>query len=985
MATKDDLLNLLDDAEAPAPVPVDPQAKTTRDDLIRMLDEGSAEILPPRPASGTHRGTGVVTRALEAPAPRRIADPAAAGATAFGLANPTAIDVPPPPEEVAAARAGVLYDKPAPAGHALASLAISDEEKLTAYRRALSQHYGQDVAVEIGPETGAIEYLDPDTGRFALASPPRTGMGKVTGAAGGTMVMVPELMGGAIAAMLTKSPTLVSLGGSAGALVGEIARLEMGRALGINQDMTPEAAARRALGVAGQSAAAGVAFDKAVQLAQFVRNAYKGDAVGFARLAERMGIDAEEAAAVQAQISDALSAERMRIGARNADLPPSLRRDLPEERRYAMTLGEASGNPEMLALQDEIKRSRDYQARFGEFDNERQRALVDFYDLLAEPFQRSPLTDSQTAARIKDMAETRLNYSQMRTNEHMARYQADANLALESVDSMPVYQFGDVARTVGAAEAEVFKNRANGLSNQIRTLAGNTRFIENTKLSETLDSLDTETRNIIFASLRNERRKEKMVPPKTIEGPEGEAILHPLYDAKSKWSFSQSWDTISDLKAMVREASEPGATQTRSVGALTKIIAAMEEDLYNAAGNTVVGPMYRNFIGWYRREKTRLEEGAVGRILQREGGRGGRFTLADGEVFREVFPDASARAGFGIRQTQEFMDLIKNDPQAVQAFRRAIADDWKRSTIDPETGRLNPVKHRDWLNRHAEQLNLKFPGLAPTERAIQKDGVEIVQPMSAGEPLFTLQERRALQRGAGLEEALQAREAARDLALERINNRFEAKLTGFDNMGQVLNVLRKDLDGNAAKDLVQMLNNPATLDVLRGVRSAYLKDMREKVMKAKMPATREPILNSRDLTTFLYGKSDQGERGQIAVLRQLFGPEYVNGLTTLEKALSATAREAPFPNRSGTAFWTVSKLATRIHFGVISKASLIITGAQRLQRTAADAIMARAIMNPADMKRLMGIWNTDIRTRKAAVVLGQFGFGPQDFGVEVEK
>src|SRR5690606_1998396 len=114
-------------------------------------------------------------------------------------------------------------------------------------------------------------------------------------------------------------------------------------------------------------------------------------------------------------------------------------------------------------------------------------------------------------------------------------------------------------------------------------------------------------------------------------------------------------------------------------------------------------------------------------------------------------------------------------------------------------------------------------------------------------------------------------EAARDAALKRINKSFNAELAGLDDMGQVLNVLRKDLDGNKARDLVRTLNNPGTLDVLRGVRAAYLKDMREKVMKAKMPATREPILNARDLTTFLYGKSDAGERGQVAVMKELFG------------------------------------------------------------------------------------------------------------------
>ena len=115
-------LNVLADLErAPADTPA-PDAKSK---ALQALDELDAQ--QSQPASVTNRGTGIETSPLEVPeigARERFQ----AGATDARFRTPlmpaTEPQGPDPMIEKAAA-AGVLYDKPAPSGHALASLAFS--------------------------------------------------------------------------------------------------------------------------------------------------------------------------------------------------------------------------------------------------------------------------------------------------------------------------------------------------------------------------------------------------------------------------------------------------------------------------------------------------------------------------------------------------------------------------------------------------------------------------------------------------------------------------------------------------------------------------------------------------------------------------------------------------------------------------------------------------------------------------------------------
>ena len=165
-----------------------------------------------------------------------------------------------------------------------------------------------------------------------------------------------------------------------------------------------------------------------------------------------------------------------------------------------------------------------------------------------------------------------------------------------------------------------------------------------------------------------------------------------------------------------------------------------------------------------------------------------------------------------------------------------------------------------------------------------------------------------------------------------------------------------------------------------GLTEAYLQDMRARVLRPKIPGSDERQFSPAALHNFLYGAGEGSEHGQEQVIKQLFGPTYLEGLKTLEKGVSISARESPFPNRSGTAFWqgTVVNLLSRAYFGPLSKEMTRVGVAKKLYARAADAAISRAILSPKSMKDLMSVWNKDVNSRKAITVLGQLGLSPFD-------
>lgn len=153
------------------------------------------------------------------------------------------VDVPTPRPELTvdqmvkdqAQRSGVGTQGPGIKAEAIASLAADANEQVV--KSALSAAYGKELEFRTGPQTGRLEFKDPETGKFALVESPGFSMSDFGAAVGPAISIVGELIGG-MAGAATGSPTGTVLFGALGATIGEYARLKAGQMYGINEDLS---------------------------------------------------------------------------------------------------------------------------------------------------------------------------------------------------------------------------------------------------------------------------------------------------------------------------------------------------------------------------------------------------------------------------------------------------------------------------------------------------------------------------------------------------------------------------------------------------------------------------------------------------------------------------------------------------------------------------------------------------------------------------
>lgn len=825
-----------------------------------------------------------------------------------------------------AAAAGVLFDKPAPEGQFLAGFAFDETERENAFRLSLKQKFGRDVKVRRGQQTGMIEFFDRETGRFSLAVPP--GGMEFAALAGAGVTMTPEIILAVAATIVTRSPLLVEAGAGAGAFVGEILRLKMGQKFGINQEVTDSQILTEAAKVGAISAVSGVAFNKAIKAGKLLIDVIEGR-VATAAAAKALKISAGDALKLQDEINSVLRTERFRLN-----------------------LAQATNDEDLLVMQEFFKRSPQFAKDFAEFTDAQEKALREFFDIIGEGFDsrlaRPELGGGPNVVGegVQDTLRSGLDRQKQKLDIFVARRQADLDTAITSLRDRPLEDLGRPIRELGDAEQEAFRGWARGAAINLDTLAGNKEFIPNKNLIEAVRNLDEKVSRALFPTSQKPARSligDAGVEPATEVGTgildqfgnevtreSIEKIRNKIFDPNAKFTFLEAWDAISALKRIERDASRGLSTETPEVGAVISLYKALEKDLREGAASSPLRDQYDQFIFRYRAEKIRLDEGIVTKVMERSGR--GRFKVADEDVFRTVF-----RPG-GVREAKEFFELIKNDPQAMQGMRESIVDFYKREVL--VDGRVNLAQHKQFMKRY-------------------------LRPASQ---FFSKPELRALVKPGSIELALRSREAARKRALGEIEKTFEAKIVNLENPGQVLQLILDPKNPDKARALMAALER--TPDVARAVKAEFKKEIAERVSGQFRDGER--VFSAVKFNDFLNGKG--GERGFSAVLENVFGKKYVDNLQKLNQALNFASREARQPSRANTAFWidTVKNL-TRAYVGLFTRPGRVITALDRLRGRASNRILARAILNPGELDALLKLRGVDLRTQKAAALIGALG------------
>jgi hypothetical protein len=824
-------------------------------------------------------------------------------------AGPMELDITPKLPEIVkkAADAGVVSDKAAPAGHFLASLAYDDENRRLAYERSIRNQLGRDIPVRIGPETGVLEYLDEDTGRYALVTPPGATLEGLQTLGGPAMVVGTEMAMGALVAIAAKSPTKVVAASAMGAFAGEILRLSLGRDLGINENITEEQMIESALKEGGISAAGGVGAAALTRIGQAVIRIVQGRVIPSETL-KALGPELETAQ----ELADAINA---RIGAE----------------RLKFSLGQASGDEDIMAIEDMLRRSPEWRAVFGAWEKEQSAALREFNKVINSGYQ-SRLTGEQVQGRVREVAQGALDRSTRRADQGVSLAEAELDRAVTSLKDRPYEDLGPLLREVGDSEQQAFTDWAREGARALDDLAGGAPFIKNSNLQTVVRDIDATVRRALFPRLQQPQRG--LVGPEFTDEELG--ILNRLYDPQARFTFAETWEAISALKRAQRISSKGLSTEEPAPAAYGRLARALEKDLRESSQANPLREQYDQFIRRYAQEKARLDEGTVGKLMERSGGRNANFQIADENVFR-----TSIITG-GRRGAEEVHALIRNDPQAMQAMRESLVNFYKRTVGIADEGRVNLRKHEQFMRDRGKQMEL----------------------------FFTKDEMRLLRRPGNAERVLQAREEARKRALGAINKTFEAELADINSPGKLLSLVLDPKNPAKARELVGILRREKAPDVLRGVQAEARKVIADRVMGQFAHGERQ--LNHAKLEDFLFGKG--GEGGHSLVLKELFGEQYVKDLTQLNNALRLASKETRFPNTSATSLWnrTLNGLA-RWYVGIFTMAGRGLTAFNRVRQGAANRVLVRTILNPDDLRDLIKLANTDIQSRRAAAFFGSVG------------
>ena len=815
-----------------------------------------------------------------------------------------------------AAKAGVQFDAPAPSGHFLGSLAIDQDRRAKAFKAELSQKFGQDIDVRVGPKTGELEYFNPKTDRYSLVSPPGTFQ---VGALGGpAIVFGPELAAGLSTALLTKSPAAVIAAESGGAFFGEIARLSLGKSLGANEDVTDNEIIMSALKEAGISAAGGAAGTAMVKAGRFVLDIIQGRAFNREAL-KGLDLTMEEAQQIADQINEKIGSARMKF-----------------------TLGQATNEEDILRQEEFFRKNNAYAREFRQFDEEQSAALREYASEINKPYS-FPITKSEFGLRRKTEAEvggdamgvaqSAVQREKDKVDVFVRMKNSELDDAIVGIKDRPYEDLGQAVRSFGDEEQSAFTGSAAAKAKALNDLAGNKEFVQNSNLYEVVKSIDETISDALFPSVQKPQRSLIGAAREAVdENGDIVAIGNKIFDPAAKFTFKQAWDAISALKRLERVAAKGLSTETPDVAAIGRLYRAMEKDLRASAQSSPLREQYDQFINWYRAEKTRLDKGVVGQIMEREG-KNGRFQIADERVFKSFFTKGTKR------EATELFNLVKNNPELMQGVRESVGDFYKREVM--EGGRVNINKHAQFIKDYNKPLSV----------------------------FFTKDEMRTLMRPGHIEQALRAREVAKDEAVVQINKSFEADIANLNNPGKLVSLIMDPTDPSKAGRLMEMLDK--TPDVKRGVQAAFLKRMADQVAGAYEGKYRN--MSPARLNDFLNGKGAQG--GHKGVVRAVFGEQYVNDLETLNDALQIAARENTSPNRSNTGaflFNTVKGLA-RAYVGIFTRAGRMITAASALRSKAAERVMFRALMNPGDLRALMDASSSNASDRFAALVSGMGG------------
>ena len=808
-----------------------------------------------------------------------------------------------------AKQAGVSVNDPASSKARFgASLGYNQEQKMLAVKDTLSKSFKQDIDVRMGPNTGEMEYYNPKTKEYALVDAPGFDRGDF---------LYGDMGGDAMVILPDLAATVVGTVYSGGNIPAGIAA--GGLAAGVGEFIRLKM---------GQSYGANLDLTDEQLFYEGLKTA--GISVG----AGTLGVGAAKlikgainimkgrtlgSTAVKTTVEATQNVKVLEANEIATNLNKQLE-DAGIESRLKYTLGEALDDKDLLAIQHsfETKRSLGRTGAFTEASEKQMGSLNEYFKLLKQNFGDSTGSTYDTGKIISEVIEKRQNAS---IKGLIKKQEASENLLTKTVFKLP----DGSSKVTGVEFRSIIGDLSKAYKSNVKLAAAELDEVSGVKLIDT-DKIAKAINNL------SEKEKRSLVEVAKVEGVFKPGVYDNLLSKNSKMMLSDARETMSVLGQKIREK-EIGlaAGETPDVGRLMFLKSAFTDQIKKNAGKEYLNELQR-FNDLVITNKELLNNDIIAKLTKNE--IGNILKVGDEAIFETTFKKGINNA----KEAKQVYDVVSRSPEAFNAYKNSIFNKYKTDVLDPITNKPNLVKHNAFIKNYENPLKI----------------------------FFNKTEFNKISRLGGLQRNIEKTNKIITNTQKELNKSFEGTLLNT-SPAEIFNKIYKPGNIGQIKELKRILIKDPT--AYKKFQRDVLTDLNEKVMgPPSSNISLNRVLDAKKFDEYLYGG---GERGRKAVLRELFGDEYVKNLDLLNKALQIASRTAP-PAQQGVVGTALTDLI-RARLGQFTLAGRLFTAGRRIFTGASNRVIARALLNPDSLKDLMALRHMKTGSKAAAAILAKLG------------
>jgi hypothetical protein len=436
------------------------------------------------------------------------------------------------------------------------------------------------------------------------------------------------------------------------------------------------------------------------------------------------------------------------------------------------------------------------------------------------------------------------------------------------------------------------------------------------------------------------------------------------FNPNTKLTFDEAWETLRAIRSAARQGASGATTDAPDIGSLKLVAEALEKDMNlmfarNGNKNPFWQASFRMFNKEYQKGKNLLDEGVIGRMLQRTGpGAEADFVKPIDEVGDDIW--GAGKQGL-FDNAEKVVALMDRQAADTMAFRKALAQEYESRviTVNPRTGAKSIEEagfeaHKEFIDMFVARQEGGGRSVLDVMGFTTQELAQMTSPGKAGKVLF-------------------ARQEAFDRLQLKLDEEFGDLLKPKD---LIETVWTRAKDPSKLRKLMRILkvSGPTGAPVLRGLRRQVIEQMTDAVTVNARPG--ETVFSATKLISFIEGKNipigddivrTTATRANKNLLEELFGKQYLGDLRTMAEAVHKTQLKhiaGDFSNTSFTA--NLLKGVARAYVGLFTRPGRMITAIASIRARAANDVLMQAMASPNILREMIVIKDMNMLSSRVA-------------------